>query len=92
MLLCLVLCTYYLQKNGFDNIKEGNEIWQIIFAVFAFHMLGLFTLEQNMHLVNRDWIKFDIIASLFIGIFLIFVKLDIKKTSKGIIGFLQKHY
>lgn len=81
-----------MQKNGFDNIKEGNEIWQIIFAVFSFHMLGLFTLEQNMHLVDRDWIRFDIIASLFMGIFLIFVKLDIRKTSKGIIGFFQKHY
>ncbi len=92
MLLCLTLCIYYLQKSGFDNLKKGTEIWQIILAVFIFHMLGLYVIEQNMYLSNVYGIKFDIIVSLIMGILLILIKLDIRKKYKGILGFIQNHY
>lgn len=85
---CFSFILIFLAFKSFENLKEGTQIWQIIFAIFVYHIVAILAIGFELKTINEILVRVDMILALILGTILILKKIEFKAWKKPITSVL----
>lgn len=86
---CFVFLYIYIAFRAFENIKTGTKLWNIIFAIFIYEIIGILVIKFNLGVANKTWVRVDMCLALATGLIILMYKIDIENSKINL--FIKKN-